>query len=220
MTLGGKEVVAQSGSRMNLAGGTLDVAEGVINLSWLRGRTLVRSLQRAGGPGLRGPVPRLRGRPLGREATRRFLNPVLAPSTRARPATRWAGTRAGWCCRRPPPWWKARLSPPCTTARARRAGAGRRLGQSQLAVRAGGLALGNTARWAGSTSSIPTSSSAATPISPWRWRRATRWRPSASAPCGWTAGGCPTWAWALDLATGGALTVAEVVALADGGQGR
>ena len=42
---------------------------------------------------------------------------------------------------------------------------------------------------------------------------------SASAPCGWTAGGCPDMGLGgLDLATGGALTVAEAVALADGGQ--
>ena len=43
VTLGGKEVVAQAGSRMNLAR-TLNV----INLAARRGRTFVRSLQRAG----------------------------------------------------------------------------------------------------------------------------------------------------------------------------
>ena len=68
VTLGGKEVVAQAGSRMNLAGGTLDVAEGVINLSWLRGadgRTKPPARRRTGSTpactGLRGPA-----RPLGR----------------------------------------------------------------------------------------------------------------------------------------------------------
>ena len=82
VTLGGKEVVAQAGSRMNLAGGTLDVAEGVINLSWLRGAD-GRLYEASSAPadrvyaGLYRGYEDLHGR-WGEKATRRFLNPVLA----------------------------------------------------------------------------------------------------------------------------------------------
>ena len=204
VTLGGKEVVAQAGSRMNLAGGTLDVAEGVINLSWLRGAD-GRLYEASSAPadrvyaGLYRGYEDLHGR-WGEKATRRFLNPVLAPSTR-REAGYTVGRDAG----------RLVLSAPTAVVESEivatvydgarqtqaRGGRDRRLRPEPVGGGgAGGLALGNYARWAGSTSSIPTSGSAATPISPWRWRRATRWRPSASARCGWTARGCPTWAWA------------------------
>ena len=83
VTLGGKEVVAQAGSRMNLAGGTLDVAEGVINLAGWRGAD-GRLYEASSAPadrvyaGLYRGYEDLHGR-WGEKATRRFLNPVLAP---------------------------------------------------------------------------------------------------------------------------------------------
>ena len=38
MQLAGQEVVSHAGSRINLAGGSLDVQSGVVQQSWLRGR--------------------------------------------------------------------------------------------------------------------------------------------------------------------------------------
>ncbi|WP_246893167.1 filamentous haemagglutinin family protein [Achromobacter xylosoxidans] len=86
VTLGGKEVVAQAGARINLAGGTLDVAEGSVNLSWLRGAD-GRLYEASTAPAdvlysgiYKGYEDRHQR--WGESATRYFDNPLLAPRTR------------------------------------------------------------------------------------------------------------------------------------------
>ena len=227
VTLGGKEVVAQSGSRMNLAGGTLDVAEGVINLSWLRGAD-GRLYEASSAPadrvyaGLYRGYEDLHGR-WGEKATRRFLNPVLAPSTR-REAGYTVGRDAGRLVLSAPTAVVeseivATVYDGARQTRARAAGADG-YGQSQLAVaRAGGLALGNygalgrvnvfntdvkLGRYADITLAMAAGDALAAE------RVGTVWLDSGRLSDMGLGG--------LDLATGGALTVAEAVALADGGQ--
>ena len=227
VTLGGKEVVAQSGSRMNLAGGTLDVAEGVINLSWLRGAD-GRLYEASSAPadrvyaGLYRGYEDLHGR-WGEKATRRFLNPVLAPSTR-REAGYTVGRDAGRLVLSAPTAVVeseivATVYDGARQTRARAAGADS-YGQSQLAVaRAGGLALGNygalgrvnvfntdvkLGRYADITLAMAAGDALAAE------RVGTVWLDSGRLSDMGLGG--------LDLATGGALTVAEAVALADGGQ--
>ena len=227
VTLGGKEVVAQSGSRMNPAGGTLDVAEGVINLSWLRGAD-GRLYEASSAPadrvyaGLYRGYEDLHGR-WGEKATRRFLNPVLAPSTR-REAGYTVGRDAGRLVLSAPTAVVeseivATVYDGARQTRARAAGADG-YGQSQLAVaRAGGLALGNygalgrvnvfntdvkLGRYADITLAMAAGDALAAE------RVGTVWLDSGRLSDMGLGG--------LDLATGGALTVAEAVALADGGQ--
>ena len=226
MTLGGKEVVAQAGSRMNLAGGTLDVAEGVINLSWLRGAD-GRLYEASSAPadrvyaGLYRGYEDLHGR-WGEKATRRFLNPVLAPSTR-REAGYTVGRDAGRLVLSAPTAVVeseivATVYDGARQTQARAAGTDG-YGQSQLAVaRAGGLALGNygalgrvnvfntdvrLGRYADITLAMAAGDALAAE------RVGTLWLDSARLS--------DMGLGVLDLATGGALTVAQVVALADGG---
>ncbi|WZB60938.1 hypothetical protein WJ970_24850 [Achromobacter xylosoxidans] len=227
VTLGGKEVVAQSDSRMNLAGGTLDVAEGVINLSWLRGAD-GRLYEASSAPadrvyaGLYRGYEDLHGR-WGEKATRRFLNPVLAPSTR-REAGYTVGRDAGRLVLSAPTAVVeseivATVYDGARQTQARAAGTDG-YGQGQLAVaRAGGLALGNygalgrvnvfntdvkLGRYADITLAMDAGDALA------RERVGTLWLDSARLS--------DMGLGALDLATGGALTVAQAVALADGGQ--
>ena len=226
VTLGGKEVVAQAGSRMNLAGGTLDVAEGVINLSWLRGAD-GRLYEASSAPadrvyaGLYRGYEDLHGR-WGEKATRRFLNPVLAPSTR-REAGYTVGRDAGRLVLSAPTAVVeseivATVYDGARQTQARAAGTDG-YGQSQLAVaRAGGLALGNygalgrvnvfntdvrLGRYADITLAMAAGDALAAE------RVGTLWLDSARLS--------DMGLGVLDLATGGALTVAQVVALADGG---
>ena len=212
---------------MNPAGGTLDVAEGVINLSWLRGAD-GRLYEASSAPadrvyaGLYRGYEDLHGR-WGEKATRRFLNPVLAPSTR-REAGYTVGRDAGRLVLAAPTAVVeseivATVYDGARQTRARAAGADG-YGQSQLAVaRAGGLALGNygalgrvnvfntdvkLGRYADITLAMAAGDALAAE------RVGTVWLDSGRLSDMGLGG--------LDLATGGALTVAEAVALADGGQ--
>ena len=226
VTLGG-EVVAQSGSRMNLAGGTLDVAEGVINLSWLRGAD-GRLYEASSAPadrvyaGLYRGYEDLHGR-WGEKATRRFLNPVLAPSTR-REAGYTVGRDAGRLVLSAPTAVVeseivATVYDGARQTRARAAGADG-YGQSQLAVarrrRAGAGQLRRAGpgqrlqyrRQAGRYADITLAMAAGDALA--AERVGTVWLDSGRLSDMGLGG--------LDLATGGALTVAEAVALADGGQ--
>ena len=211
---------------MNLAGGTLDVAEGVINLSWLRGAD-GRLYEASSAPadrvyaGLYRGYEDLHGR-WGEKATRRFLNPVLAPSTR-REAGYTVGRDAGRLVLSAPTAVVeseivATVYDGARQTQARAAGTDG-YGQSQLAVaRAGGLALGNygalgrvnvfntdvrLGRYADITLAMAAGDALAAE------RVGTLWLDSARLS--------DMGLGVLDLATGGALTVAQVVALADGG---
>ena len=89
VTFSGGEVVTQSGSNINLSGGTLDVQYGYIHLSWMRGADgRLTSFECAGRPALHGLVQGLRGHActLGRYRHALFLQPAdrAAPALRER----------------------------------------------------------------------------------------------------------------------------------------
>ncbi|AEC18812.1 filamentous hemagglutinin-like protein [Pusillimonas sp. T7-7] len=82
----GNDVITQAGSRINVSGGTLDVQDGFINQSWLRGADgRLYELSRAPGDllykglyqGFQTNHPRW-----GETATRTFYNPLIAPRQR------------------------------------------------------------------------------------------------------------------------------------------
>ena len=85
----GGEVVTQPGSIINLSGGTLDVQAGRINMTWLRGEDgRLYSVDRAPGDllykGLYRGYEAVSAR-WGEDATRRFHNPLIAPTSRLEP---------------------------------------------------------------------------------------------------------------------------------------
>ena len=80
---GGKEVVTQAGSRINLSGGTLDVQSGYINMSWLRGQDgRLYSVSSAPGDmlyqGLYNGYEDTHAR-WGESSTRNFYSPLIGP---------------------------------------------------------------------------------------------------------------------------------------------
>ncbi|KAF1044734.1 MAG: Heme/hemopexin-binding protein [Herbaspirillum frisingense] len=83
ITLGGREVITQSGSSINLAGGSLDVQTGYLNVSWLKGNdgrlynaNTARSDQSYGGVYKGFEVAHARW---GDKTTEYYTNPLIAP---------------------------------------------------------------------------------------------------------------------------------------------